>query len=111
MITNTDITIYHREYDPEEGGDIWNREYVPRAWWYESQKSSVTTEGLNVADVITVRIPDTEVVLLKDDYIVKGCCEAEMQTVKDLSGMEYMKVTAANRNLFGGNPHVKAVGV
>ncbi len=110
MLTNTDITIYNREYDPKTRLDTWIRVYVPEAWWYENQKSSVTTDGLKIADVITVRIPDTTVALKKDDYIVKGNCKFEIDTVKDLDGYEKVRVASVNRNTFGGNPHIKAVG-
>lgn len=110
MLTNTDITIYNREYDPESRLDTWSRVYVPEAWWYKNEKASITTEGLKQADVYTIRIPDTSIALKKDDYIVKGNCNVEMQTVKDLDGLEKTKITSVNYNTFGGNPHIKAVG-
>lgn len=110
MLTNTDITIYNREYDSESGFDTWKRVYVPEAWWYKNEKSSITTEGLKQADAYTIRIPDTSIVLRKDDYIVKGNCDVVMETVKDLDGLEKTKVTSVNYNTFGGNPHIKAVG-
>ena len=111
MLTNTDITIYHREYDPKLRMDQWKRIYVPKVWWHKDEKSSVTTDGLKQADVITIRIPDTMIEVVKDDYIAKGNCPVKMQTIKDLSGIEFAKVTSVNRNLFGGNPHIKVVGV
>lgn len=110
MLTNTDITIYHREYDSSAGFDTWKRVYVPEAWWYKNEKASITTEGLKQADVYTIRIPDTSVALKKDDYIVKGKCDVVMQTVKDLEGLEKTRITSVNCNTFGGNPHIKAVG-
>lgn len=111
MLTNTDITIYNRQYDSRSMLDIWVRVYVPEAWWYKNEKSSITTEGLKQADAYTIRIPDTDVVLKKDDYIVKGKCDVEMQTVKDLDGLERTKITSVNYNTFGGNSHIKAVGI
>lgn len=110
MITNTDVTIYHREYDPKTRLDSWVRVHVPEAWWYKNEKSSITTEGLKQADVYTIRIPDTSVVLKKDDYVVKGNCDVAMETVKDLDGFERTKITSVNYNTFGGNPHIKVVG-
>ena len=110
MLTNTDITIYNRKYDPESRLDTWIRVYVPEAWWYKNEKSSITTEGLKQADVYTIRIPDTSVVLKKDDYIVKGNCAVTMQPVKDLEGQEKTRVTSVNYNTFGGNSDIKAVG-
>ena len=110
MLTNTDITIYNREYDPESRLDAWNRVYVPEAWWYKNEKASITTDGLKSADVYTIRIPDTSITLKKDDYIVKGNCNVAMETVKDLDGLEKTRVTSVNYNTFGGNPHIKAAG-
>lgn len=110
MLTNTDITIYHREYDSSAGFDTWKRVYVSEAWWYKNEKSSITTDGLKQADVYTIRIPDTSIVLKKDDYIVRGNCHVEMETVKDLEGLEKTRITSVNCNTFGGNPHIKAVG-
>lgn len=110
MLTNTDITIYNREYDPETRLDSWKRVYVPEAWWYKNEKASITTNGLKSADVYTIRIPDTSITLKKDDYIVKGNCNVAMETVKDLDGLDKTRVTSVNYNTFGGNPHIKAVG-
>lgn len=110
MLTNTDITIYNREYDSESRLDTWNRVYVPEAWWYKNEKASVTTDGLKSADVYTIRIPDTSIGLKKDDYIVRGNCTVDMHTVKDLEGLEKTRITSVNYNTFGGDPHIKAVG-
>lgn len=111
VLTNTDITIYSREYDPSSRLDKWKRTYVSEAWWFKEEKSSVTTDGLKSADVYTVRVPGTKVEVKKDDYIVKGNCKIDMQTVNDLIGCENTRVTSVNYNTFGDNPHVKVVGV
>ncbi|UTB43644.1 hypothetical protein NKF89_04995 [Agathobacter rectalis] len=111
MITNTDVTVYNREYDSESKTDKWTRAYVPDAWWFKSEQSSITAEGRKNQDVITIRIPDISVSVKKDDYIVKGMCDIAPQTVKDLDGLEKVRVTSANYNTFGGNPHIKVVGV
>ena len=63
------------------------------------------------ADTYTVRIPDTSVEIKKDDYLVKGDCKVDMQTIKDLDGLDKTRITSANYNTFGGNPHIKVVGV
>ena len=110
MLTNTDITIYNREYDPETRLDSWRRVYVPEARWYKNEKASITSDGLKSADVYTIRIPDTSIVLKKDDYVVRGSCCVDMRTVKDLEGLEKARITSVNYNTFGGNPHIKAMG-
>lgn len=44
------------------------------------------------------------------DLINVGVCCVEMETVKDLEGLEKTKVTSVNYNMFGDNPHIKVVG-
>ena len=70
----------------------------------------MTTEGLKSADVLKVRIPDTSVKLQKDDILIKGVCDIEINTVKDLAAYRYYKALTVNYNLFGGSPHIKVVG-
>ena len=111
MLTNADITIYNRSKDPSTGNSKWNRQYVPMCWWYEDTQSEITTKGLESADILTVRIPDPSIEIKKDDYIVKGDCQIEMQTVKDLQEHKYYRVTKTNYNMFGRNPHIKVVGI
>ena len=99
MLTNTDATLYHRRYNPVTRLDEWGCTYIPAIWWYEAEQSSVTTEGRKTADTSTVRIPDITVLVKKDDYLVK-----------DLAGTEHFKVSAANYNRYGGNPHIRVTG-
>ena len=46
----------------------------------------------------------------RDDYLVRGRGPKTIQTVRDIAGFEYFKVTSANYNRFGSNPHIKVVG-
>lgn len=110
MITNSDCTVYHRIRNHSESKDTWERQYVPKCWWFETTKAAITTSGLKAADVVTVRIPDLSIRAKKGDYIVQGNCPVEMETVKDLSGIEHFAVTGANYNRFGDEPHIKVVG-
>ncbi|MGN0357108.1 MAG: DUF6751 family protein [Blautia sp.] len=109
MTTNSDCTVYNRIRSND--GDTWKRIYVPAVWWYEEAKSSITTEGIKSGNVLTVRIPDISVKIKKDDIIIKGRINMEIDTVKDLVNAEYYKVTAVNYNRFGENQHIKVVGV
>lgn len=111
MLTNTDVTIYRREYDEASRQDKWVKTYVPVAWWFKEEKSTLTPEGRVNADVYTIRIPGTDAVIKKDDYIVRGNCNIKMETVKDLENVEKVRVTSVNYNAFGDNPHIKVVGV
>lgn len=109
MLTNSDCTIYSRQSNPSNDYDTWKRQYIPECWWFQDTKSAITTNGLKSADVLTVRIPNVAISVKKEDIIIKGNCNINMQTVKDLAGVEYFKVTSANHNAFGGNPHIKVV--
>ena len=111
MLTNTDVTLYSRKYNPSTRLDEWERTYIPEVWWYKNEKSQITTDGLKQADTYTVRIPDTSVEIKKDDYLVKGDCKVDMQTIKDLDGLDKTRITSANYNTFGGNQHIKVGGV
>lgn len=111
MLTNTDVTIYSRKYDKACGFDKWVKTYVPAAWWFKEEKSTLTPEGRVNADVYIIRIPNTKISVKKDDYIVRGNCNIKMETVKDLENVEKMRVTSANYNVFGDSPHIKVVGV
>ena len=110
MVTNSAVTVYSRQYDSEKRLDIWKRTYVKDAWWHESESSAITSEGLKRADTFVIR-PDTTISIKKDDYLVKGICDIDMTTAKDLKGTECCKVTSANYNTFGANPHIKVGGV
>ena len=110
VLTNSDCTIYSRTVDPSTGYSTWKRQYIPECWWFVETKSSVTTEGLKSADVLKVRVPDTSVKLQKDDILIKGVCDIEINTVKDLAAYRYYKALTVNYNLLGGSPHIKVVG-
>lgn len=110
MLTNTDATLYKRKYDKETRLYSWEREYLPAIWWYEQIKAIVNTDGIQNTNVTTVRIPDLNVEVKKGDYIVKGNCELEIETIKDLEGYHKFEVIMANYNRFGWNQHIKVGG-
>lgn len=111
MLTNTDCTIYHRVRDPLTKDISWVRQYVERCWWFKNTASNISTEGVRNADVLTIRILDMEILVEKDDCVIKGNCDVQIKTISDLEGYDYFKVTTANRNVFGDNPHIKVVCV
>ena len=108
MLSNSDCTIYSRTN--ENGNTVWKRLYIPKVWWYESAKSSLTENGIKAGNELIVRIPGVTVKVKKDDVIVKGNCQTKIDTIKDLAGVEYYKIVGVNYNDFG-NKHIKVVGV
>ena len=111
MITKASETLYSLQNNYEKRMDVWKKTFIDKVWWHESEASVITTEGLKSADVFVIRIPDTSIVIKKDDYLVKGECGIDVTSVKDLKGMKYCKVTSANYNIFGSNQHIKVGGV
>lgn len=111
MLANADATVYHRARD--NAGDRWERAYLPKVWWHKNIIAGITANGLKtangLANVLTVRIPDISVNVENGDYIVEGFCSIEMETVRDLKGIEYFCVVGANYNQFGSSPHIKVV--
>lgn len=110
MLTNSDCTVYSRVRADGSSEFTFKRQYVEECWWFVETKSAITDGGLKSADVLNLRIPDLSVEVKKDDILVKGNCTIDVQTVKDLDGIEYFKATTANYNRFGGSPHIKVVG-
>lgn len=111
MITNTDITIYSRKYNPVTQMDEWEREYVSDAWWFKEETISTSKEEIKSTARYVVRIPNINILLKKEDYIVKGKSNIEIETVKDLHDTENLKVISLKYNTFGDSPHIKVVGI
>lgn len=73
MLTNADITIYHKSYDPTTRLDKWEPTQYQGVNWYGEQAATVGSNGLNAADTYVVRIPtDNMVEATKGDIVVKG---------------------------------------
>jgi hypothetical protein len=76
MITNADLTLYHKIYDPEKRDDVWTGTQYPAVNWYGGQIVAVGDSGLSSADHYKVRIPTTnEVEAAAGDIAVKGLVE------------------------------------
>ena len=118
MISNTDVTLYHRTRNGAASSDTWTRTYLSfdgspgsGAWWYTSSSGSITNDGYKTAETNTIRIWDTSLDIAIDDVIIKGECAIEMTTIKDLKGVPYKKVVGANPNFWGASPHWKVVAI
>ena len=44
MLTNTDITLYHKGFDEETRLEKWERYYIKNVWWYGG-KGANTQKG------------------------------------------------------------------
>lgn len=115
MITNTDVTLFHRTIDKDTKLSEWEARYIPNVWWYkqiQSALASVTDHGLKNYYVYKIRIPDISLNIARDDYLVKGKHDdIVMTTVKDIQQFEHCKIADINYNTFGGLNHIRIEGV
>ena len=86
VITNTDVTVYRRVYDPQTRLDTIRISILLEAWWFKSEQSSVDADGMHRADTITIRIPDLSVKVAKEDIIVKENARLTLPRLKTFTG-------------------------
>lgn len=63
MLTNADITLYNKCYDPATRADKWYRTYIKGVSCKNAHQVAVSREGLSAANEGRIRIPlhaDTE---------------------------------------------------
>lgn len=133
MMTNTDITIYNREYDSENRINIWHRTVIRDVWFHVDNKVSQTDSGLKSANICKIRIPENSPkkeyldpesyaaaenkdgywTIQEDDIVVQGTFAWEITRPADLQGLHkrYWKVISWSDNRFGGSPHWRIGGV
>lgn len=114
MITNSSLTIYHKEYDKTTRLDKWIRYNYKNVWFFGGKGASVD-KGYDNANDVEIRIPyDTNKVEINKihigDILVKGTLEADITTQQDLINYETYNVTSIKNNDFGYNPHIHLGG-
>lgn len=81
MITNTEITIYHKYTDPSTRLDAYSRRLGVHALWEGRRAASVESGGMKEDDSVTVYIPFAnapELLIAPGDLIVRGRCTREI---------------------------------
>ena len=102
MLTNADITIYHKRYNPETRLDEWQAAQSPGVNWYGRQSVTVGDSGLNTADSYIVRIPTTELIeVCNDDVVVKGLVNDVVASPSSLKAYRHFVVTSVSDNRRG----------
>ena len=111
MITNNDITYYHKTLD-DNRLEVWNKTIFNDVWAFGGKGSS-TNRGYENANDLDVRIPMervTDVKLFTRGDIVAIGIQPDIQKQSDLEGIEFYNVTSVNINNFGNNAHVHLGG-
>ena len=114
MITNTSLTIYHKEYDETTRLEKWIRYNYYKVWWFGGKGSSVN-KGYDNANDVDIRIPymlnNIDIGNIQiGDILVKGDLATDITTQQDLVDYETYNITSINDNDFGNNPHIHIGG-
>ncbi len=110
MLTNADITVYHKTYNPQTRLDDWQKTHVKNVNWYAERAVSVGSDGLNAADTFIVRVPVSSALerltVSVGDYVVHGLIEIDITRPAELAKFERFIVTAVRDNR-RGSPNMR----
>ena len=115
MLTNTNMTLYHKSFDIESRQEKWTRKLIEKVWWFGG-KGTNTQMGYENANDVQVRIPYDENENLHvtefsiGDIICKGDTQKDITTQSDLNEVEFYNITEINNNTFGNNAHIHLGG-
>ena len=115
MITNSDMTLYHKVLDTETRLEKWERYYIEKVWWYGG-KGANTQKGYENANDVQIRIPyeSNENLNIANfsigDIVCKGNIEKTITSQSELNGVEFYNITAISDNIFGSNQHIHLGG-
>ncbi len=112
MITNSSVTVYHRNgLDISTHNEIWIR-YNYSNVWYFGGKGSRINKGYDNANDLDVRISYGQNANLNianfsiGDIVVAEELDFNIKTQQDLSNYDVYNITSLNNNDFGGTPHI-----
>lgn len=115
MITNSTLTVFHKDIDESTRLEKWNRKNYSDVWFFGGKGAS-TNKGYENANDVQIRIPyETNSNLnIKDfaigDIIVEGTISDDITTQQDLSEYLVYAITSINDNQFGTRPHIHISG-
>ena len=114
MITNSSLTLYHKDFDENTKKETWTRYNYKDIWWF-SVESANNNDGYDDNNSVNIRIPyATNTIdinnIAKGDILVNGTLNTNITTQQDLSNYTIYHVTSISNNKFGNNPHVHLGG-
>lgn len=114
MITNSSLTVYHKEYNEETRLDKWIRYNYDKVWFFGGKGAGIN-KGYDNANNVDIRIPydvnKVDITKIKiGDILVKGTLTQEIITQQDLINYDVFNITSINDNNFGNNPHIRIGG-
>jgi len=116
MITNSSLTIYHRDgLDTTTHLEKWKRYNYDNVWFFGG-KGARLNKGNDDANDVEVRIPydQNSALNIQDfeigDIIVQGHLDLDIETQQDLKDYLIFNITSINNNNFGNNQHIHLGG-
>lgn len=115
MLTNNDMTLYHKALDTKTRLEKWERYYIKNVWWHGG-KGANTQMGYENANDVQIRIPyeSNENLNITDfsigDIVCKGNIEKTITSQSELNDVEFYNITAISNNTFGKNQHIHLGG-
>lgn len=116
MITNSGLTIYHRDgLDLTTHFEKWVRYNYNNVWFFGGKGAGIN-KGYDNANDVQIRIPYDKNSGLNinnfaiGDIIVQGTLDLDINTQQDLSNYLIYNITSINNNNFGINQHIHLGG-
>ena len=115
MITNSSLTIYHKDGLNEAHLEKWKRYNYDKVWFFGGKNANIV-EGYDQTSSVEIRIPYNENSNLDinnfavGDIIVQGTLTTDIQKQTDLSAYEIYNITSINNNNFGNSQHIHLGG-
>lgn len=113
MISNSDLTIYHKSIDLATRLESWTRFNYFDIWLFGRQGAGID-KGYDNANGVEIRIPLTESIDISNfsigDIIVQGSLSIDINTQQDLKGYKTYNITTIKNNNFGSQPHIHLSG-
>lgn len=116
MITNSSVTIYHRDgLDVATHLEKWTRYNYNKAWFFGGKGAGIN-KGYDNANDVEIRLPyngndnlDINNFAI-GDIIIQGTLTTDIEAQQDLGNYLVYNITSINNNNFGNNPHIHLGG-
>ena len=116
MITNSSLTVYHRDgLDVATHLEKWTRHNYENVWFFGGKGAGIN-KGYDDANDVEVRIPYNKNNGLNvndfaiGDILVQGTLKTEIDTQQDLEEYLTYNIKSINNNNFGHNQHIHLGG-
>lgn len=116
MITNSSLTVYHRDgLDVATHFEKWVRYNYDNVWFFGGKGAGIN-KGYDDANDVQIRIPYGQNANLEignfsiGDIVIQGTLDIDITTQQDLENYLIYNITSINNNNFGNNPHIHLGG-